>query len=492
MISVLHLSDIHLGSGLAYGQINPDTGINTRLEDFVNSLSQCIDRAIAQPVDLVVFGGDAFPDATPPPLHQDLFAHQFRRLADAGIPTVLLVGNHDQYGQGQEGTSLAIYRTLRVNGFFVGDKLQTFRIQTPNGWVQVTTLPWLNRSVLLTRQETIGRPAQEVGLELLRRLQVLLEAEIRQLDPQIPSILLAHAMVDTAKYGSERHLAVGKGFTVPLSLLARSAYQYVALGHVHRHQVLCSDPLMIYPGSLERIDFGEEQETKGFVIVDMDQQGSRFEFVPLAARPFRTIRVDLTHLPDLPELLDQEDQEEQKDPLVQANHGRSQGDPHVNRRSSRRSSAQGQERSKTSSQPRSCQEEILRAIARTDIEAAIVRLIYRVRPNQLDQLDEAGIHAALKPAFNYTITPEVISPLRTRLPGLDPSQVEPLQALEHYLQTREDLAGLQGDMMAAAQQLFESTDLDELEFEQGQAEVETDGIDPVFANWPVEQQLRLL
>ena len=96
MIKILHLSDIHMGSGFSHGRLNPKTGLNTRFEDFMGSLSLCIDRAIATPVDLVLFGGDAFPDATPPPYVQEAFASQFRRLADAHIPTVLLVGNHDK------------------------------------------------------------------------------------------------------------------------------------------------------------------------------------------------------------------------------------------------------------------------------------------------------------------------------------------------------------------------------------------------------------
>jgi len=99
MIKILHLSDIHLGSGFSHGRINPETGWNTRLEDFIDALSLCIDRAISEQVDLVLFGGDAFPDATPPPYIQQAFAQQFRRLVDAEIPVVLLVGNHDQHSE---------------------------------------------------------------------------------------------------------------------------------------------------------------------------------------------------------------------------------------------------------------------------------------------------------------------------------------------------------------------------------------------------------
>jgi exonuclease SbcD len=62
-MKILHLSDIHIGSGFSHGRVNPATGLNTRLEDFVKTLSLCIDRAIADHVDLVLFGGDAFPNA---------------------------------------------------------------------------------------------------------------------------------------------------------------------------------------------------------------------------------------------------------------------------------------------------------------------------------------------------------------------------------------------------------------------------------------------
>ena len=79
MIKILHLSDIHMGSGFTHGRINPETGLNTRLEDFVGTLSLCIDRAISERVDLVLFGGDAFPDATPPPYVQQAFASQIGR-----------------------------------------------------------------------------------------------------------------------------------------------------------------------------------------------------------------------------------------------------------------------------------------------------------------------------------------------------------------------------------------------------------------------------
>lgn len=133
MLKILHLSDIHLGSGFSHGRINPETGLNSRLEDFDHSLGLCIDRAINEPVDLVLFTGDAFPDATPAPYIQQCFARQFRRLADHDIGAVLVVGNHDQHSQGNGGASLAIYRTLGVPGLLWAIALPPIALIRPTG-----------------------------------------------------------------------------------------------------------------------------------------------------------------------------------------------------------------------------------------------------------------------------------------------------------------------------------------------------------------------
>lgn len=390
-----------MGSGFAHGRLNPETGLNTRLEDFTAALSRCVDCAISKSVDLVLFGGDAFPDATPPPLVQQAFAGQFRRLADAGIPTVLLVGNHDQHAQGQGGASLCIYRTLGVPGMVVGDRLATHRLETGGGPVQIVTLPWLTRSALLTRPETEGMSVAEVNQTLVDRLRIALEGEVRQLNPDLPTVLLAHVMTDTATYGAERFLAAGRGFSVPMPLLARPCFDYVALGHVHRHQVLCESPLTLYPGSIERVDFSEEEEEKGFVLVELVKGHARAEFCPLPVRPFRTLRVDVSDS-DNPEA------------------------------------------------------DLLAAIAAKPLENAVVRLLYQLRPEQLEQVNVRCLEEALSSAHTYTIQPELVSQLaRARVPELGTdSALEPMDALQRYLSTREDLGDIAEALVEAAQGLM--------------------------------------
>lgn len=402
-MKVLHLSDIHLGSSFSHGKINPITGLNTRLEDFARSLTACMDYALENDVDLVLFGGDAFPDSTPPPYVQSAFASQFRRLAEANIPTVLLVGNHDQHTQGQGGASLSIYHTLGVPNFIVGERLDTYTISTKSGQIQVITLPWLTPSVLLTKAETEKLSMDKINQLLIEKIEVALEGEIRALNPELPTILLAHLMAENASLGAERFLAVGKGFQIPLSMLKRSEFDYVALGHVHKHQNLNKEnnPPVVYPGSIERVDFSEEKEEKGFVTIDLEPKFKAWKFHPLPTRPFITIEVDVTQC-DRPE------------------------------------------------------QSLESAIAQQDIKDAVVRLFYRYRSEQTELISVKKLHQFLAPAHTYTMRGEIISQVsRVRLPELElKKDLDPLEALSIYLNNREDLRDLVPEMLTAASQLL--------------------------------------
>ncbi len=403
MVKVFHFSDIHLGSGFSHGKINPKTGFNTRLEDFVKCLSLCIDSAIEEKVDIVLFGGDAFPNSTPPPYIQEAFATQFRRLSNLRIPTILLVGNHDQHSQINGGASLSIYRTLEVPSFIVADTLKTHRILTKNDYIQVITLPWLTRSSLLTKSETEGLSLEQIDNLLIETLKLALESEIKQLDSNYPTILLAHLMVDRAKFGTENFLAVGRGFTIPISLLIRSEFDYVALGHVHKHQNLNpqNNPPIVYPGSIERVDFSEEKEKKGYILLTVENKQTNWKFFPLPARLFVTIEVDVS---------------QSIDP----------------------------------------QETLIDAIRKKQIKESVVRLNYQICSEQLELIDISYICEVLKASHSYTICPKILNETsKIRLPelGLEKS-LDPIEALRAYLNNKNDIKDITDDMLKAAHQLL--------------------------------------
>ena len=105
---LLHTADIHLGAK-TYGRRDPVTGLNTRLLDVRRSLETVVQRALDDAVDVFLFCGDAYHTADPTPTQQQIFAECLQPLADAGIPMVLIIGNHDHPVTYGRASSLDIF-----------------------------------------------------------------------------------------------------------------------------------------------------------------------------------------------------------------------------------------------------------------------------------------------------------------------------------------------------------------------------------------------
>jgi DNA repair protein SbcD/Mre11 len=114
-------------------------------------------------------------------------------------------------------------------------------------------------------------------------------------DNTVPIVLAAHATIAGAEYGSEQLVRLGNELVLTQALVRDSRRDYVALGHIHKHQNLnpTDDPPIIYPGSIERVDFGEAKEEKGFVLAEVERGTARWQFVPLPTRPFLDLSIQL-------------------------------------------------------------------------------------------------------------------------------------------------------------------------------------------------------
>jgi exonuclease SbcD len=292
---ILHFSDLHLGVE-NYGTLNPRTGLSTRVDDFLRSFDEVIDHAISRQVDAVLFSGDAFKNRDPNPTIQRLFARRIRRLAEAAIPTVLLIGNHDLPSISARATAIEIYDALGIPNIYVARKLERWEIPTRSGPLQVITLPWISRSVLLSRDEIRALSSDELQRRIGEEISASLAELVQELNPTLPAVLLGHLSLEGAKLGSEQSIMLGEDLVLGTGELSVRAFDYVALGHIHKHQHVTANPPTVYAGSIERVDFGEENEEKGFVIVDIreDSTGKRdadWSFHPVRARPFLTLRI---------------------------------------------------------------------------------------------------------------------------------------------------------------------------------------------------------
>src|SRR5690606_16901075 len=127
---------------------------------------------------------------------------------------------------------------------------------------------------------------------------------------EMPRVLTGHFTVSGAVTGSERGIMLGRDVAVGLSSVADARWDYVAMGHIHKHQNLTRTrddaPPVVYSGSMERIDFGEEGDPKGFCWVELSRGEAKWQFIELNARPLVTLRADLRQSTDPTQaLLDQ-------------------------------------------------------------------------------------------------------------------------------------------------------------------------------------------
>ena len=413
---ILHFSDLHIGVE-NYGRIDPETGLSTRLGDFLDSLDQVVEFALNQGVDLVLLAGDAYKGRDPTQTHQREFAKRLNWLSQSGIPTFLLVGNHDLPAASSRATAVDIFPTLEVANIYVGDKLQIYNVATPSGPLQVLAVPWPRRSAILSREESRGLSIEQVRQALEERLTDGIEMQAQELNPDVPAILAAHVTVNGATVGTERSMMLGQDHVLLVSALARPQVEYVALGHIHKHQILRPDPpMVVYSGSLQRVDFSEEGDEKGFCVVDLDPaapQGHRmtnFEFHKLDARNFVTVDVGV--------------ESQDADPTAT----------------------------------------VVRAIARKDINGSVVRVRISLAAEADAHLRETEIHEALEPAhFIASISREVAGARRTRISPDEGKDLQPIQVLSLYLDSRNIEGERREKIISKAEELIE---MDLADFEE--------------------------
>jgi len=416
MLKILHFADAHIDMA-RQGRRDPETGLPVRVMDFFRALDTIVETALRENVDLVIFAGDAYRDRTPAPTYQRAWGRRIIRLSDAGIQTLLVVGNHDVSPAAGRAHTLQEFATLQVPNVHVISRPCLLKPEDLNGLpVQVIGIPWLNRSGLAAMQAEGGESGETENKELEEMISDVIEGFLDDLDPQIPAVLTSHISVQGAVYGNERSVMLGKDLVLTASLVKDARLDYVALGHIHKPQDLNpgGHHPVIYPGSIERVDFGEIEDEKRFVIAEIEKdQPTRVDWRLLEGRVFMSRSVQL----------DNED-------TIMA--------------------------------------EILAAIPNAEkIKDAMFRLILTYPRDWEALIEEARIREAAKSAFELHLIRRPISSARLRLPeGMLVADLLPAELLEKYWETTntefEDIKGLNnlaGEIIRAVEVGPEEDDL---------------------------------
>ena len=287
---VLHFADAHIDMA-NYGRHDPQTGLPMRVLDFLKSLDTIVDTAISQKVDLVIFAGDAYKDRSPAPTFQREWGRRIMRLSQAQIPTLLLIGNHDISPAVGRAHALQEFKTLQVPFVKVLD--QPSFLKPEDLWelpMQVIAMPWVTRSGLMANLEMSGTETEQIYSNIEERIASLVDGWIEEANENLPIIFTAHASIEGAKFGGERLVMLGNDLVLSGSLVKNQRFNYVAMGHIHKPQDVNEghQPPVIYPGSIERVDFGEAKEDRFFVIAEIESgKETQVEWVQLTgARKF--------------------------------------------------------------------------------------------------------------------------------------------------------------------------------------------------------------
>ncbi|GAH51908.1 unnamed protein product, partial [marine sediment metagenome] len=241
--------------------------------------------------------------------------------------------------------------------------------------------------------------------EIIKHLQTRASRKIlefaRIVKPGIPAIFAAHLAAAEATYsGSERSVMIGNDPVFSTQVLAQKEFNYVALGHIHKFQDLNpgNNIPIVYPGSIERINFGEEREDKGFCLVNIEGNKTSYEFIPVPARRFITIDINIP---------------EGQDPTAV----------------------------------------LLHEIEKQDLSEAIVRVFYTMPIEGVYSLDFNKINPALEKAFLITTIAEKSEPLERTLRAEVSEDLGTLEALDKYIQSTPELVPLTDELRVKANEL---------------------------------------
>ena len=239
---LLHLSDTHLGFS-NFQRLDPVESINQREADFYDAFRQAVDIAVNSRPDVVVHAGDLFDTVRPQNRAITFALGQIRRLSEAGIETVLISGNHSTPKTRESGTIFRIFEHLPhihpvhepgVSKVVIGD-------------LTVHAVP---HSVTPPLQEVVAdaAPSKATGRNVLVLHAGILDSKAFRMD----------------EFNEQN---------IPGSVVSKD-FDYVALGHFHNHEEVRRD--MRYSGSTERLGFGEMDQAKGVVEIELDTGKHRF------------------------------------------------------------------------------------------------------------------------------------------------------------------------------------------------------------------------
>lgn len=307
-ITFIHTADEHFDTD-THGSINPATGLNRAWESNADATASAVEAALEHQVDAFVSSGDMFKNGRPSQEALLLAAETLRPLVDAGIPLVLLGGNHErlQVPTSQRTATDTLGEILTPHGEVHVVERSPRLVRLDSG-IQVAALPWLSKTTVLSKLGIEQDDPVHGDRAVVQFALDSLEQMCDEADTTAPFILASHVTVDDVrldnvakghKRGSEVDIAhLFAEPILPRMALQDSPVSYAALGHIHARQRIGTK--CFYSGSPNRFTFTDADDEKSVNLVTISDRNElvSVEHVQTRARLMHRIVLDSAEASD--------------------------------------------------------------------------------------------------------------------------------------------------------------------------------------------------
>lgn len=287
----LHTADWHVGKTL-FGR--------SRLDEQEQVIAEIVDIARREHVDCVLLAGDVFESLAPTGDAERVVCDALAEFAGAGIASVVAGGNHDHPARlaalRKLGNPLKIF--IRPDPVSPADG-GVISLQIGDEVAEIAVLPWVPDFKIVDICKMMG-PEDTWYEAYSENVAAMCRHLTASFTERTINILVAHLFAYGAETsGSERPRHTSQPFAVKPAQLPQA--HYIALGHIHKPQEIGSSSRCFYSGSPLQLDFGEREQQKRVVIVDVKPgYPASIESIPLVSgRRLREVTTTVDKLPSV-------------------------------------------------------------------------------------------------------------------------------------------------------------------------------------------------
>jgi exonuclease SbcD len=308
----LHTADWHLGDRL--GRID-------RTDDLRRAVERVAGYCRSEAIDVLLVAGDIFSELARPDGLREAVRHvqaTFELFLRGGGTILAVTGNHDnenfcqtlRHAMSLAAPAIGEFGAVAPAGrLYLASEPTLLRLRDPktNGDFQFVLMPYPTPARFLTndvlqRYGSFEEKNQYLQAAFAGRLQDI-RADAR-FDSRLPTVLMAHVNVRGSEVTSLFRISETEDVVIDDGDMSAN-YAYVALGHIHKPHAVGGHENVRYSGSIDRMDLGEQFDSKGVVVFELNDNGlvGAPVTLPLDATPLYEvdIRDPLTDLPALKE-----------------------------------------------------------------------------------------------------------------------------------------------------------------------------------------------